>query len=121
MELNADVLHVFKAFIQEISNAIIPQLFRQTILAILLSVFFSSYALTKQTSNIIHGNVPYLTFDDGCIRTVDTNDLNGIRYLMVLNIRLLPILHLQPPSFYLLQVRVLLCLIVSSMKVVEKI
>lgn len=78
MKLNADVLHVFKAFIQEISNAIIPQLFRQTILAILLSVFFSSYALTKQTSNIIHGNVPYLTFDDGCIRTVDTNDLNGI-------------------------------------------
>ncbi|MCX8659447.1 hypothetical protein J3T98_00560 [Gilliamella sp. B2772] len=78
MELNADVLHVFKAFIQEISNAIIPQLFRQTILAILLSASFSSYALTKQTSNIIHGNAPYLTFDDDCIRTVDTNDLNGI-------------------------------------------
>ena len=39
---------------------------------------FSSHALTSKTSNVIHGNAPYLTFDGGRTRVVDTNGLLGI-------------------------------------------
>ena len=45
-------------------------------MAILLS--FSSHALTSKTSNVIHGNVPYLTFDGGRTRVNDSNGLLGI-------------------------------------------
>ena len=54
------------------------QLFRQTLVAILLSATFYSYALTSTTSDIIHGNAPYLTFDDGYTRATNTEGLLGI-------------------------------------------
>ena len=39
---------------------------------------FSSHALTSKTTNIIHGSAPYLTFDGGRTRVVNTDDLLGI-------------------------------------------
>ncbi|OCF98287.1 hypothetical protein A9G08_08220 [Gilliamella sp. wkB195] len=53
-------------------------LFRQIFLTILLSISFYSYALTVKTSNIIHGNAPYLTFDGGHTRAISTDSLLGI-------------------------------------------
>lgn len=53
-------------------------LFRQIFLTILLSISFYSYALTVKTSNIIHGNAPYLTFDGGHTRAINTDSLLGI-------------------------------------------
>ncbi|QYN41830.1 hypothetical protein [Gilliamella sp. ESL0443] len=47
---------------------------------------FSSHALTSKTTNIIHGSVPYLTYDGGHTRIVDTEGLlsitlsNGMQY-----------------------------------------
>lgn len=43
-----------------------------------LSLPFSSYALTASTTNFIHGNAPYLTFDGGQTRVTDMNNLLGI-------------------------------------------
>ncbi|MCX8683100.1 hypothetical protein J3U09_05095, partial [Gilliamella sp. B2889] len=46
----------------------------------------SSHALTSKTTNIIHGSVPYLTYDGGHTRIVDTEGLlsitlsNGMQY-----------------------------------------
>ncbi|MCX8581114.1 hypothetical protein J3U18_05350 [Gilliamella sp. B3482] len=44
----------------------------------MLIPFYSSYALTSKTSNLIHGNAPYLTFDGGRTRAVNTDALLGI-------------------------------------------
>ena len=53
-------------------------LFRQIFLGVAILPSFSSHALTSKTSNVIHGNAPYLTFDGGRTRVVDTNGLLGI-------------------------------------------
>ena len=53
-------------------------------MAVLLS--FTSHALTSKTSNYIQGSAPYLTFDGGRTRAVDTDSLlsitlsNGVQY-----------------------------------------
>ena len=47
-------------------------------LSLLLIPFYSSYALTSKTSNLIHGNAPYLTFDGGYTRVTNTDGLLGI-------------------------------------------
>ena len=53
--------------------------FRLIFLALLfISLLLTSYhsqALTSNTSNVIHGNAPYLTFDDGHTRVTDTYSL----------------------------------------------
>ncbi len=46
--------------------------------AILFSTSFSAHALTSKTSNPIEGSAPYLTFDGGHTRAVDTDGLLGI-------------------------------------------
>ena len=53
-------------------------LFRQIFLVLLLSIPFFSHALTSKTSNVIYGSVPYLTFDGGQTRAVNTDGLLGI-------------------------------------------
>ncbi|MCX8596045.1 MULTISPECIES: hypothetical protein [unclassified Gilliamella] len=78
--------------------------------------------MTSQTiRNAIQGSAPYLTFDGGRTRAVDANDLLGITLSDGTRYTPSTKSYLQHPSFCLLQVRVLLCLMVSSMKVVEKI
>ncbi len=44
----------------------------------LLITSYTSYALTSKTSNIIHGNAPYLTFDGGRTRATNADGLLGI-------------------------------------------
>lgn len=55
---------------------------RQIFLILLLSILsltsYSSQALISKTSNVIHGSVPYLTFDGGRTRVSNTEDLLGI-------------------------------------------
>ena len=43
-----------------------------------LIISHSSQALTSKTSNIIHGNAPYLTFDGGITHATNTDALLGI-------------------------------------------
>ena len=43
-----------------------------------LIISHSSLALTSKTSNIIHGNAPYLTFDGGITHATNTDALLGI-------------------------------------------
>ncbi|OTQ75776.1 hypothetical protein, partial [Gilliamella apis] len=45
---------------------------------VLLSISFANHALTAQTTNIIYGNAPYLTFDGGRTRVTNTKALLGI-------------------------------------------
>ncbi|MBI0118716.1 hypothetical protein [Gilliamella sp. W8129] len=45
---------------------------------VLLSISFANHALTAQTTNIIYGNAPYLTFDGGLTRVTNTKALLGI-------------------------------------------
>ena len=45
---------------------------------VLLSISFANHALTAQTTNIIYGNAPYLTFDGGRTRVKNTEALLGI-------------------------------------------
>ena len=45
---------------------------------VLLSISFANHALTAQTTNIIYGNAPYLTFDGGRTRVTNTEALLGI-------------------------------------------
>ena len=47
-------------------------------LGFLLVTSYSSQALTTRTSNVIHGNAPYLTLDGGRTRVTDTDGLLGI-------------------------------------------
>ncbi|MCX8597057.1 hypothetical protein, partial [Gilliamella sp. B3493] len=65
------------------------KLFREIFLplGLLLIPFYSSHALTSQTTkNQIHGSAPYLTYDGGLTRAVDTDGLlsitlsNGVQY-----------------------------------------
>ena len=62
------------------------QIFIGGAVALLLPISFSSHALTSKTSSVIHGNAPYLTFDGGLTRTINTDGLlgislsNGVRY-----------------------------------------
>ncbi|MCX8684235.1 hypothetical protein J3U09_10940 [Gilliamella sp. B2889] len=53
-------------------------LFRQIFLGVAVLIPFTIHALTSKTSNVIHGNAPYLTFDGGRTRAINTNDLLGI-------------------------------------------
>lgn len=52
------------------------KLFRLIFVILLLPSF--SYALTVNSSNSIHGNEPYLTYDGGRTRAVNSNGLLGI-------------------------------------------
>ena len=45
---------------------------------VLQSISFTNYALTAQTTNVIQGSVPYLTFDGGRTRVTNTEALLGI-------------------------------------------
>ncbi|MBI0155476.1 hypothetical protein [Gilliamella sp. W8128] len=45
---------------------------------VLQSISFANYALTAQTTNIIQGSAPYLTFDGGRTRVTNTEALLGI-------------------------------------------
>ncbi|OCG04030.1 hypothetical protein A9G15_02655 [Gilliamella apis] len=45
---------------------------------VLQSISFSNYALTAQTTNIIQGSAPYLTFDGGRTRETNAEALLGI-------------------------------------------
>ena len=54
------------------------QIVSALILVILLSISFANHALTAQTTNIIYGNAPYLTFDGGLTRVTNTKALLGI-------------------------------------------
>ena len=55
------------------------KLSRQIVFSVALFLPFSGHALTSQTTrNAIQGSAPYLTFDGGRTRAVDTNGLLGI-------------------------------------------
>ncbi len=64
------------------------KLSRQIFLVLMVVTFhpFPGHALTSTTSNVVHGNVPYLTFDGGRTRAINTDGLlgitlsNGMRY-----------------------------------------
>ena len=45
-----------------------------------LSFSFNSQALTAYTTNVIHGNGPYLTFDGGQTRAIDLDELMKISF-----------------------------------------
>ncbi|MBI0157615.1 hypothetical protein [Gilliamella sp. M0364] len=47
-------------------------------MVVLQSISFANYALTAQTTNIIQGSAPYLTFDSGRTRITNTETLLGI-------------------------------------------
>ena len=52
-----------------------------TLLPIIFLPFsFNSQALTAYTTNVIHGNVPYLTFDGGQTRATDLDELMKISF-----------------------------------------
>ena len=54
------------------------QIFLGFSLCLLLITSYSSLALTSKTTNIINGNSPYLTFDNGRTRITNTDGLLGI-------------------------------------------
>ena len=64
------------------------KLSRQIFLVLMVVTFhpFPGHALTSKTSNVVNGNVPYLTFDGGRTRATNTAGLlgitlsNGMRY-----------------------------------------
>ena len=47
-------------------------------MVVLQSISFPNYALTAQTTNVIQGSAPYLTFDGGLTRVTNTEALLGI-------------------------------------------
>ena len=47
-------------------------------MVVLQSISFPNYALTAQTTNVIQGSAPYLTFDGGRTRVTNTEALFGI-------------------------------------------
>ncbi|MBI0118728.1 hypothetical protein H3T85_11580, partial [Gilliamella sp. W8129] len=52
-----------------------------TLLPIIFLPFsFNSQALTAYTTNVIHGNGPYLTFDGGQTRAIDLDELMKISF-----------------------------------------
>ena len=56
------------------------KLSRQIFLVFMVVTFhpFPGHALTSKTSNVVHGSVPYLTFDGGRTRATNTDGLLGI-------------------------------------------
>ncbi|WP_133052303.1 hypothetical protein [Gilliamella apis] len=54
------------------------QIFLWLSFSLLLITSYTSHALTAKTSNPIHGNAPYLTFDGGQTRVTNTEALLGI-------------------------------------------
>ena len=52
--------------------------FRVFAVTLVLLFSFNSHALSAHTTNVIHGNAPYLTFDGGRTRATDANSLLGI-------------------------------------------
>ncbi|PXY92414.1 hypothetical protein [Gilliamella apis] len=55
-------------------------IFLTLLLIIFLPFSFNSQALTAYTTNVIHGNGPYLTFDGGQTRAIDLNELMKISF-----------------------------------------
>ena len=54
------------------------QIFRVVLLVLMILITYQSQALTSVTSNFVQGNAPYLTFDGGRTRAIDTEGLLGI-------------------------------------------
>ena len=78
-------------------NVLSLQTFSALLLILLILIPYYSQALTSVTSNFIHGNSPYLTFDGGRTRATGINSLlwitlsNGMKFTPTNNSSTLPI------------------------------